>query len=252
MKHLLSTKVYRPEGARQRLCSQIQCDDCGNITYERRSTRVQKALEAPCIHCKGSSPEVVVTTLTEAHRVHTDRIQKQEEIRLRPEERSHVWWPEDNRKTHHPHYNRWSLMLDRCYNPNAHNYPNYGGRGIEVCTRWIVDFDAYCQDLTDLGPQPKGFSLDRIDEDGNYDPHNVRWAPQSLQSRNRRCVTTLLSPREKERVVEAQRRLSHLKKRYGEDWWEFGWYLGSHPGTRYVTWVRMGKPSRSPRSTHSH
>ena len=130
-------------------------------------------------------------------------------------------------------------MIDRCYNPSNQNYPNYGGRGIQVCTRWIVDFDAYCQDLTDLGPQPDGWSLDRIDEDGDYDPHNVRWAPQSLQSRNRRCVTSLLSPREKELVAEAQRRLSQLRRKYGEDWMNAGQWLADHPGCMY-------------RGTHSH
>ena len=81
-----------------------------------------------------------------------------------------------------PEYNSWVLMRDRCNNPNNKTYSYYGGRGIKVCKRW----NNYGVFLSDMGPQPKGFSLDRINPDLGYKPSNCRWASKTRQSRNRR------------------------------------------------------------------
>lgn len=73
-------------------------------------------------------------------------------------------------------------MLRRCNNPKVADYPNYGGRGIKVCERWLKFENFYA----DMGDKPDGMSMDRIDPNGDYTPGNVRWASNKLQAWNRR------------------------------------------------------------------
>lgn len=78
-------------------------------------------------------------------------------------------------------YNIWRAMRARCANPKNPDYKSYGGRGISVCERW-QDFSIF---LSDMGERPsKNHSLDRIDNDGNYEPGNVRWATIQEQASN--------------------------------------------------------------------
>jgi len=75
-------------------------------------------------------------------------------------------------------------MQARCYNPKHDSFKNYGGRGITVSDRWRNDFAVF---LDDMPPHPgKGYSLDRIDNDGNYERSNCRWATRKQQTNNRR------------------------------------------------------------------
>lgn len=81
-----------------------------------------------------------------------------------------------------PEYYIWASMKQRCSNPRAKGYADYGGRGISVCDRW-QNFDNF---LADMGPRPEGLVLDRIDVNGNYEPGNCRWATWEQQGRNKR------------------------------------------------------------------
>lgn len=92
-----------------------------------------------------------------------------------------------NKRTHGegwrptPEYRSWMAMLDRCRNPNNGSFHRYGGRGITVCQRWRRSYIAF---LEDMGRRPSiAYTLDRIDNDGNYEPGNCRWATAKVQGR---------------------------------------------------------------------
>ncbi|MBT2750019.1 MULTISPECIES: hypothetical protein [unclassified Lysobacter] len=80
-------------------------------------------------------------------------------------------------------YRLWRKMKERCSNPNAPGYRNWGGRGIRVCDRWQASFEAF---LRDMGMCPSGYSLDRIDNERGYEPGNCRWASHQQQCNNQR------------------------------------------------------------------
>lgn len=81
-------------------------------------------------------------------------------------------------------YRAWQQMRLRCLNPEHHNYPDYGGRGITVCDEWRHDPRPFFEHI---GPKPTPqHELDRIDNDRGYEPGNVRWVTREVNSRNRR------------------------------------------------------------------
>lgn len=81
----------------------------------------------------------------------------------------------------HPLYTTWLHMRSRCHSPENSSYARYGARGIQVCDGWRYSFSAF---VADVGERPPGHTLDRIDNDGDYAPGNVRWAVQATQVKN--------------------------------------------------------------------
>lgn len=118
-----------------------------------------------------------------------------------------------------PSYNSWAGMIDRCRNPNNKKYKDYGGRGIKVSDEWM-DYVVFLQDM---GPSPGvGYSIDRIDVNGDYKKSNCRWATPLEQAANRRNNVLVNTPDGVMCVSAAARfygiRDGVLRKRIHEGW----------------------------------
>lgn len=82
----------------------------------------------------------------------------------------------------HPLYQTWLNMKNRCSNPKSQDWSRYGGRGIKVCAEWANDFECF---VNDMGDRPKGYTLDRVDTNGDYCKDNCRWANKYEQAWNK-------------------------------------------------------------------
>ena len=94
-------------------------------------------------------------------------------------------------------YIAWSAAKGRCFNPNDKSRVHYGARGITMCDAWSASFEAF---LADMGPCPPGYTLERKDVNGNYEPDNCCWIPAADQSKNRRVVIEARQRRERARA----------------------------------------------------
>lgn len=126
-------------------------------------------------------------------------------------------------------YHAWRDMLRRCTNPTSADWTRYGGRGITVCDRWrrFEDF------LADMGPCPDSLTLDRINNDGSYEPGNCRWTTWEQQMLNRRLLRGERHPNAKLRVgdVLSIRRMA----RYGTTYRSIASVFGvSHANVGYI------------------
>jgi hypothetical protein len=119
-----------------------------------------------------------------------------------------------------PEWKIWQRMKTRCFNPTALDYSRYGGRGITVCDRWMESFENF---LADMGLRPSSeHSIDRINNEGNYEPLNCRWATVIEQSNNKRSNRILVLNGEHLNMTQWSQRLdikvSTIKTRLGLGW----------------------------------
>jgi hypothetical protein len=143
-----------------------------NVVSQDRIYRDNKAYAACRCDC-GTLKEVIIKNLKNGGSKSCGCLQK---AKLRGENYRHG---KHGTRT----YRIWGAMKTRCNNKNFHQYKDYGGRGVKVCDEWINDFMAFYSCVGDI---PKGLTIDRIDNNGDYEPGNVRLATYKEQGKNKR------------------------------------------------------------------
>lgn len=135
-----------------------------------------------------------------------------------------------------PIYRIWNTMKQRCTNPNNSHYQYYGARGIKVCARWFHNFQNF---LDDMGEPPHGHQLDRINNDGNYEPGNCRWVTRVEQARNKRTNRRLVFDGQSLTITEWAARVGIPRGTIEKRLDQFGWSI-----TQALTIKRISKERR--------
>lgn len=132
-------------------------------------------------------------------------------------------------------YSTWKTMIQRCENPNAKGYKAYGARGITVCDEWH-SFDAF---VRDMGVRPKGYTLDRIDNDKGYFKDNCRWATTSQQNNNNR--------RNRRITVDCETRtIAEWAQFYGLKWYQIATRVKNGWGIEEAVTTPLRTPKKEP------
>ena len=156
----------------------VRCD-CGTVKRVRRSRVVSGETKS----CGCLAKEVARKTIENTRK--TRILTKEARLRMGGSSR----FKPSHGMRDSPEYSVWRSMINRCENPKSPSYESHGARGIKVCDRWRGDFSNF---FGDMGPRPSGaHSIDRIDNNGNYEHENCRWATATQQQRNKRTSTAI-------------------------------------------------------------
>jgi hypothetical protein len=173
-------KIVRADGLRNGRSS--QCSDC---------RKKEMFIDTDSMIGKKFDEWLVIEALTDKRRIRkvrcickcgTERVISASVLKLKKNKQCHLCNVTKHGFEGSKTYNTWRCMTARCKSEKNDNYKSYGGRGIKVCDRWSK-FEHF---LEDMGERPEGLQLDRIDNNGNYEPGNCRWTTPKENSNNRR------------------------------------------------------------------